>query len=169
MNVNDPYIIAALAHWTGDPSPLDIDWRANDMREADRDRAVLARRKAGEKRHIAAIAGTIEWVHDKPNLNDGRLPESAFDWPVYRAAMIGPMSKMDAPGVWAASEGIRCWLWDNGYAVSDNGYEPHRLAGYMDSGPEQADECRRLRGADECPVHSPSIPESENRALHGDR
>jgi hypothetical protein len=61
----------------------------------ERDRAVIARRKAGEKRHIAAIAGTTEWVHDKPNLNDGRLPESAFDWPIYRAAMAETFE--DAP------------------------------------------------------------------------
>lgn len=43
MNTNDPYIVAALPHWTGDPSPLDIDWRAQDMREADRERAAEAR------------------------------------------------------------------------------------------------------------------------------
>ena len=51
------------------------------------DLAVIARRKAGKKRHIAAIAGTTEWVrHVCPNLNDGRLPTAAFDWPIYLAA-----------------------------------------------------------------------------------
>ena len=57
--------------------------------EADADLAVIARRKANERRHIAAIAGTIEYVKHRENLNDGRLPEAAFDWPIYRAALLG--------------------------------------------------------------------------------
>src|SRR5678815_1790221 len=62
-----------------------------DTRE-NADRAVIARRKAGERRHIAAIAGTTEWapLYPKPDPNDGRLPESAFDWPIYRAALERP-------------------------------------------------------------------------------
>lgn len=54
----------------------------------ERDLAVIARRKGNEARHIAAIAGTTEWarLYPRPDPNDGRLPESAFDWPVYVAA-----------------------------------------------------------------------------------
>lgn len=65
--------------------------RVGLVRDTNADLAVIARRKAGEKRHIAAIAGTTEWVHDRwagtPNPNDGRLPEAAFDWPIYVASL----------------------------------------------------------------------------------
>lgn len=48
-----------------------------------------------------------------------------------------------------------CWLWDNGWAtVDDNG----TLAGYMDDGEEQRDECRSLRGIASCPVHGIYTP-----------
>jgi hypothetical protein len=80
------------AYIQGEPPPSEVDFRAEEMREADQDRAVVARRKAGEKRHIAAIAGTTEWVHDRAlwkNPRDGWLPESAFDWPIYIAGMAG--------------------------------------------------------------------------------
>jgi len=66
----------------------------------DRDRAVIARRKGNERRHIAAIAGTIEYVQHKPDPNDGRLPESAFDWPIYRAALYGGRNLLDPDDTW---------------------------------------------------------------------
>ena len=52
------------------------------------DLSVIARRNGNEARHIAAIAGTTEYVHSRPDPNDGRLPESAFGWPIYRAAIV---------------------------------------------------------------------------------
>ena len=152
MNVNDPYIIAALAHWTGDPSPLDIDWRANDMREADRDRAAEARIGGAVYRGIFSMPHSRSWTDDTidatakagvVNVQNNRkssrrayLPESAFDWPVYQAAQSGP----------------------RGYA----NVEPFAHA-YFHPGPQ---DCRDYA---QCHARAYSIPESENRALHGDR
>jgi hypothetical protein len=44
-----------------------------------------------------------------------------------------------------------CWLWFNGWATVD---EWGKLAGYMDGGQEQAQECKALRGNETCIVHS---------------
>jgi hypothetical protein len=48
----------------------------------DRDRAVIARR---EGRRILAIGPITRRYNPCAN----RLPESAFDWPIYRAGMYG--------------------------------------------------------------------------------
>ena len=47
----------------------------------------------------------------------------------------------------------RCWLWDNGYAMSRDENDNDVLAGYMDGGEEQEAECRALRGDEPCLVH----------------
>lgn len=77
---------------------MSANHRDPKARQEERDRAVIARRKASERRHIAAIAGTTEWVHDKPNLNDGRLPEGAFDWPIYVSAYTQPTEDCQSNG-----------------------------------------------------------------------
>lgn len=99
-NPNDPYIIAALAHWTGDPSPTDIEWRANDMRETDRDRAVIARiggnlyrmmfqpfRATAHERDAMVKAALDQVIRNRKSSRRAQLPESAFDWPIYSAAL----------------------------------------------------------------------------------
>lgn len=55
--------------------------------EQERDLAVKARHEARMLREKWASVGSIVWVkHPKP-LWPAMLPESAFDWPVYRAAL----------------------------------------------------------------------------------
>lgn len=44
-----------------------------------------------------------------------------------------------------------CWLWENGYATRDDN---DTLAGYMDSGSEQAHECAKLRLNSPCAFHT---------------
>jgi hypothetical protein len=66
--------------------------------DEERDLAVLARRKSHDLREIWASVGTIVYArHPKP-LWPAMLPEAAFDWPIYRAALapvVGTFAAID--------------------------------------------------------------------------
>jgi len=175
-----------------------------DITEADRDRAVLARIGGAVYRgidmmphsrawdddtyHASARAGVVNVQNNRKASRRAYLPEAAFDWPIYRAAVVARIMA-DGP-LPALALLFPDPLTRPLYTIGDmeahadrvtdslDPDDPDSVASVSSDAPEWADldcvKCGRgleVTNGDPAPVCADcqSIPESELRALDGDR